>query len=112
MKSESWFKRADALLAACFIPVAIMILIFVQRQIFPFGDNSFLRTDMYHQYAPFFSEFQYKLKHGQSLLYRGHWHGGQFLSTLCLLPCEPTQLVDRALSKVFSYRVYDLYDCD
>ena len=78
MKSESWFKRADALLAAFFIPVAIMILIFVQRQIFPFGDNSFLRTDMYHQYAPF---------------------------------CEPTQLVDRALSKVFSYRVYDLYDC-
>lgn len=69
MKSESWFKRADALLAAFFIPVAIMILIFVQRQIFPFGDNSFLRTDMYHQYAPFFSEFQYKLKHGQSLLY-------------------------------------------
>ena len=24
---------------------------------------------MYHQYAPFFSEFQYKLTHGGSLLY-------------------------------------------
>ena len=37
------------------IPVFIMILIFIQRGIFPFGDESFLRTDMYHQYAPFFS---------------------------------------------------------
>ena len=36
------------------IPVFIMILIFIQRGIFPFGDESFLRTDMYHQYAVFF----------------------------------------------------------
>ena len=34
-----------------------------------FGEECFLRTDMYHQYAPFFSEFQYKLTHGGSLLY-------------------------------------------
>ena len=46
-----------------------MIIIFAQRGIFPFGEESFLRTDMYHQYAPFFSEFQYKLTHGGSLLY-------------------------------------------
>ena len=52
-----------------FIPVFIMILIFVQRGIFPFGDQSFLRTDMFHQYAPFFSEFRYKLSSGGSLLY-------------------------------------------
>lgn len=51
------------------IPVFIMILIFIQRGIFPFGDESFLRTDMYHQYAPFFSEFKYKLSNGGSLLY-------------------------------------------
>ena len=51
------------------IPVFIMILIFIQRGIFPFGDESFLRTDMYHQYAPFFSEFRYKLSSGGSLLY-------------------------------------------
>ena len=50
------------------IPVFIMILIFIQRGIFPFGDESFLRTDMYHQYAPFFSEFKYKLSNGGSLL--------------------------------------------
>lgn len=51
------------------IPVVAMILIFIFRGIFPFGKETFLRTDMYHQYAPFFSEFQYKLHHGGSLLY-------------------------------------------
>ncbi|MCC8059420.1 MAG: YfhO family protein [Clostridiales bacterium] len=57
------------LIAAFAVPVLIMLIIFIQRGIFPFGEESFLRTDMYHQYAPFFSEFQYKLKNGQSLLY-------------------------------------------
>ncbi len=57
------------LAAAFLVPVLVMVIIFAQRGIFPFGDKSFLRTDMYHQYAPFFSEFQYKLTHGGSLLY-------------------------------------------
>ena len=65
----SWFRVGDAYLTAFFVPVLVMIIIFIQRGIFPFGENSFLRTDMYHQYAPFFSEFQYKLQHGGSLLY-------------------------------------------
>lgn len=60
---------SDGLIAAFFIPVIIMVVIFAQRGIFPFGQESFLRTDMYHQYAPFFSEFQYKLRNGGSLLY-------------------------------------------
>ena len=62
-------KPSDGLVAAFFVPVVVMIIIFAQRGIFPFGEESFLRTDMYHQYAPFFSEFQYKLTHGGSLLY-------------------------------------------
>ncbi len=67
--SKGFLRPVDGLWAAFCIPVVIMIIIFVQRGIFPFGDESFLRTDMYHQYAPFFSEFQYKLTHGGSLLY-------------------------------------------
>ncbi len=59
----------EGLLAAFFIPVVVMLLIFWIKGIFPFGEESFLRTDMYHQYAPFFSEFQHKLKTGGSLLY-------------------------------------------
>ena len=62
-------RPSDALVAAFVVPVVVMIIIFTQRGIFPFGEQSFLRTDMYHQYAPFFSEFQHKLKEGSSLLY-------------------------------------------
>ncbi len=58
-----------ALAAAFLVPMILMVVVFIQRGIFPFGEESFLRTDMYHQYAPFFSEFQYKLTHGQSLFY-------------------------------------------
>ena len=65
----SWFRRRDAWIVSFFIPVFIMIVIFIQRGIFPFGDECFLRTDLYHQYAPFFSEFKYKLSTGGSLLY-------------------------------------------
>lgn len=63
------FLPSDGLIAAFFIPVLIMVIIFAQRGIFPFGEETFLRTDMYHQYAPFFSEFRHKLTGGGSLLY-------------------------------------------
>ena len=52
--TASLVRPADGLIAAFFVPVVIMIIIFAQRGIFPFGEESFLRTDMYHQYAPFF----------------------------------------------------------
>lgn len=68
-RSLRLLKPSDGMIAAFFVPVIVMIIIFAQRGIFPFGEECFLRTDMYHQYAPFFSEFQYKLTHGKSLLY-------------------------------------------
>ena len=54
---------------AFFIPIFIMIGIFIERGIFPFGENSFLRTDLYHQYAPFFQSLKEKLSTGGSLFY-------------------------------------------
>lgn len=68
-QQKFYIRSSDGLMAAFLVPVVIMIIIFAQRGIFPFGDESFLRTDMYHQYAPFFSEFQNKLTQGESLLY-------------------------------------------
>ena len=63
------FSRIEALAAAFFIPVLILAVISAARGIYPFGDNAMLRTDMYHQYAPFFSELRYKLTGGGSLHY-------------------------------------------
>lgn len=67
-------QRRSAALMAFAVPVLVMLLIFIQRRIFPFGEESFLRTDLYHQYAPFFSEFRHKLTDGRSLLYS--WNVG------------------------------------
>lgn len=70
VRVSAWqMKGYDGLLAGFLVPILLMLIIFIQRGIFPFGDHSFLRTDMYHQYAPFFSEFQEKLTHGGSLFY-------------------------------------------
>ncbi|MCD8124086.1 MAG: YfhO family protein, partial [Lachnospiraceae bacterium] len=51
------------------LPVVIMVGIFAGKGIYPFGENSFLRTDLYHQYAPFFAEFARALKEGASMTY-------------------------------------------
>lgn len=51
------------------IPLIMFIALYYARDIFPFGSNCYLRSDMYHQYAPFFSEFWYKLRNGGSLTY-------------------------------------------
>lgn len=63
------FNKNLIFLLAFIIPVFIMVIIYMARKIYPLGPNCFLRTDMYHQYAPFFSEFYGKLKNGRSLAY-------------------------------------------
>lgn len=45
----------------------ILSVIMLCSGVFPFGDMCILKTDMYHQYAPFFSEFREKLQNGGSL---------------------------------------------
>lgn len=65
---QRWRRRAPYL-AAFFIPVFCMICIFIGKEIYPFGDRSFLRTDLYHQYAPFFQEMKDKLSSGENLFY-------------------------------------------
>lgn len=67
-KKINW-KEAAPFICSFLIPVFVMIIIFIQRGIFPFGEMSFLRTDLYHQYAPFFQELKDKLSEGGSLLY-------------------------------------------
>lgn len=51
------------------IPFLIMFVIFILKEIYPFGDRSFLFSDMYHQYMPFFTEFMRKIRAGEGLAY-------------------------------------------
>jgi len=61
-------KWKDYLLAF-FLPVLILFVIYMIRGVYPFGDQCFLRSDMYHQYAPFHAAFLDKLQNRESLLY-------------------------------------------
>ena len=49
------------------VPFIILGAIFIGKEIVPFGDNMYLRSDMYHQYAPFYKELYHKLTTGGSL---------------------------------------------
>lgn len=56
-------------LLSFFLPVFVMLGLYISRGIYPFGDSAYLVRDMYHQYAPFYTEFANKLKSGESLTY-------------------------------------------
>lgn len=65
---ERRIQRGISVLAF-FVPAFIMLVLFIIRGIYPFGDRSFLFSDMYHQYMPFLSEFVHKIKAGEGLSY-------------------------------------------
>ena len=67
---KNLLKKEDGL--AFLLPLITMLLIFILKGIYPFGQQSFLRTDLYHQYAPFLREFQAKLQSFSSLSYSFH----------------------------------------
>ena len=54
---------------AFLIPGIILLAVYVQRGIYPFGDRGILAADLYHQYMPFLQELQEKLKTGGDLAF-------------------------------------------
>lgn len=70
MKEETYRQMAGML--SFILPVTIVLCIFILKGIYPFGDRSFLFSDMYHQYMPFFTEFMEKIKAGEGLHYSYH----------------------------------------
>ncbi len=60
--------------------VAILLLTFFCYGVFPFGNKTILRMDLYHQYGPLFAELYDRITSGSSLTYS--WTsggGGSFL---------------------------------
>ncbi len=69
MKTKRSFTEKLPLILAFVLPILIMLGIFAGKDIWPFGDNCFLRTDLYHQYVAFFEDLGDRLREGKSLLY-------------------------------------------
>lgn len=79
--SRQRIRENMPLILAFFLPVLVLVMVFAGNAIFPFGDNSFLRVDLYHQYAPFLSAMKQKISGGGSFSYT--WNvglGTNFLS--------------------------------
>ncbi len=85
---ELWNRTA--LWLSFFLPVIIVFTIFIANRIYPFGDRSFLFSDMYHQYMPFFSEFLRAVRSGEGLNYT--WNvgiGSNFLALYAYYLASP-----------------------
>ncbi len=83
---KKWFY-----LLAFLIPFAAMLGICIANGVYPFGKNSFMHCDMYHQYVPFLVEFWRKLHTGASLVQ--DWNlglGTEFLAVFAYYLSTPT----------------------
>ncbi len=88
-KTRGQWERA-VLVLSLLIPTIIMLALFVINRIYPFGDRSFLFSDMYHQYMPFFSELLHKVRGGESLsFYFNVGIGSNFLALFVYYLASP-----------------------
>ena len=81
--SSSSSKSKYCYLAAFFTPLILLSIIIICGGSYPFGDNCILKTDMYHQYAPFFSEFRDKLQNGGSMKFT--WDLGMGVNFIAII---------------------------
>jgi len=91
-------KENNSLLVAMgiafIVPIIILVGIFIGREVFPFGEQMYLRSDCYHQYAPFYKELYRKLTTGGSLTYS--WEigmGVNFTSLYAYYLASPVNLL-------------------
>ena len=54
--------------------IGIMLLVFYCYSLFPFGEKTILRMDLYHQYGPLFAELYDRIVNGESFFYS--WRTG------------------------------------
>ena len=58
------------------ISLVCVSIIYTVNKIAPFGNNSMLDVDFYHQYGPLLNELYDRVKEGSSLLYSFNTAGG------------------------------------
>ncbi len=73
-KFEEFLYNNRFLLLAFACSASIMFVVFMSFGLFPFGDITILRMDLYHQYGPLFAELYDRVTSGGSLLYS--WNSG------------------------------------
>ena len=90
----SFLQKNSIPLMAFLISILIVLIAYGARGIFPFGDKTVLKVDLYHQYAPYIEELRSRILAGKSLLYS--WEGGlgkDFVSQMAYYTASPVNLL-------------------
>lgn len=62
---KDWFEKNKLYILAFVLPILSMLIVYYFKNIFPFGDQMYLRSDCYHQYTPYLEYFNRNLKTGK-----------------------------------------------
>lgn len=72
MKGVHIFKKEkiwSPMVLAFAVPILLLLILYIVRGVYPFGEKIYVRMDFYHQYAPFVKEFCRRLWEGEGLFY-------------------------------------------
>lgn len=89
-----WLKNNIGCILGFLVPFVILGGIFIGKDVFPFGEEMYLRSDCYHQYAPFYRELYNKLTTGESLDFS--WNigmGVNFMAVYAYYLASPVNLL-------------------
>ena len=75
-KITRFIKNNKWLLLTFLLSSMVVSIIYTLQKIAPFGNNSMLDVDFYHQYGPLLNELYDRVKSGESLLYSFNTAGG------------------------------------
>lgn len=70
------YKENKWLLITFVVSLLVVSIIYTLKHIAPFGNNSMLDVDFYHQYGPLLNELYDRVKAGENLLYSFNTGGG------------------------------------
>lgn len=79
---NKWFVDNRVYLAAFILPVLSMLIVYLFKDVYPFGKEMYLRSDNYHQYTPYLQILQDKLAEGGSLFYT--WQIGSGMNFIAI----------------------------
>ena len=93
-KLKKYLGRNWSWILSATITAVFMLILMIAGGVTPFGGKSFTLVDSIHQYIPFFSDYQNKLKAGESLFFTWDVGFGQnFLSLLLYYMASPLNLL-------------------
>ena len=97
-KKQSIFKRFFSNNAYCWLAcgctIGVMMLVYYCYDLFPFGETTILRMDLYHQYGPLFAELYDRVTGLKSFLYS--WQtglGSPFLGNFFNYLSSPSMII-------------------